>query len=56
MTLVGRRTFVGELESKDSTMPLLDYYVEAEFQSAGMRSVATAPMEAPVRFYTLTLV
>jgi hypothetical protein len=56
MTLVGRRTFVGELESKDSTMPLLDYYVEAEFQSAGVRSVATAPMEAPARFYTVTLV
>jgi hypothetical protein len=55
MKLVGRRSFVGELVSEESTSPLLDYYAEAEFQSAKVRSVATAPLEAPARFYTVTL-
>jgi hypothetical protein len=56
MTLVGRRTFVGELPSGESALSLLDYYAEAEFQSGGVRSVVTAPLEAPTRFHTVTLV
>ena len=55
MTLAGRRTFVGELTHAESASPLLDYYAEAEFQSGGVSSVATAPLEAPTRFYTVTL-
>jgi hypothetical protein len=56
MTLVGRRTFQGELLRGESALPLLDYYAEAEYQSGGMKSVVTAPLEAPTRFYTVTLV
>jgi hypothetical protein len=56
MALVGRRTFVGELPSGESALSLLDYYAEAEFESGAVRSVVTAPLEAPTRFYTATLV
>jgi hypothetical protein len=34
----------------------MDYYAEAEFQPPGAKSVVTAPLEAPARFYTVTLV
>jgi hypothetical protein len=56
MTLVGRRTYSGELVNEESTASLLHYYAEAEFRLGGTRSVATAPVEAPARFYTVTLV
>ncbi len=56
MGLVGRRTFVKELGSPRSSSPLLDYYVEAEFVGPQGRVRSTAPLEAPGRFYTVTLV
>jgi hypothetical protein len=56
MTLVGRRTFTGELVCDTSGTTLLDYYAEAEFKTEGVNSAATAPLEAPARFYTVTLV
>ena len=55
MALVGRRTFGAELTLKEAAKPLLDYYVEAEFRSRGAKVLATAPLEAPARFYTVTL-
>ena len=55
MTLVGRRTFSGELASEGPNTRFLDYFAKAEFQSAGIRSDVTAPLEAPARFYTLTI-
>jgi len=56
MNLVGRRTFVAELRSRQSASPLLDYYVEAEFARREAKVRATAPQEAPKRFYTVTLI
>jgi hypothetical protein len=56
MKLVGRRTFVTEIETPPTAAPLLDYYVKAEFRVEGTESAATAPLEAPARFYTVTLV
>jgi hypothetical protein len=55
MKLVGRRTFVTEIETAPTAAPLLDYYVKAEFRVEGTASAATAPLEAPARFYTVTL-
>lgn len=56
MGLVGRRTFVAELAAPESSSPLLDYYVEAEFVGAQGRVLTTAPPEAPGRFHTVTLI
>jgi hypothetical protein len=56
MTHVGRRTFAGELANVEPPSSLLDYYAEAEFEGGGAKSLATAPLEAPARFYTVTLV
>jgi len=56
MTFVGRRTYSGELSTGESVLPLMDYYAEAEFRSGDVTSVVTAPLEAPARFYTATLV
>jgi hypothetical protein len=56
MTLAARRTFTGELACATPTASLLDYYAEAEFKAGGIKSAVTAPLEAPARFYTVTLV
>ena len=55
MRLVGRRTFTIDLEASRSAGVLFDYYVEAEFHAPGGRVLATAPREAPERFYAATL-
>ncbi|HET7841999.1 MAG TPA: hypothetical protein VFM21_10360, partial [Terriglobia bacterium] len=55
MTPAGRRTFVAELGAGGRAIPLLDYYVEAEFEHRGTRLRRTAPAEAPRRCCTLTL-
>ncbi len=55
MKLVGRRTFVTEIETPPTAAPLLAYYVKAEFRVGGTESAATAPLEAPARFYSLTM-
>jgi len=56
MKLVERRTYEAEIEGPETASPLLDYYVEAGFHSSRLESLATAPLEAPSRFYTVTLV
>jgi hypothetical protein len=56
MTHVGRRTFAGELANEEPITCLLDYYAKAEFQAGSAKSIVTAPLEAPTRFYTVTLV
>jgi hypothetical protein len=56
MKLVGRRTYEAELKAPETVSPLLDYYVEMGFHSSPLESFATAPLEAPARFYTLTLI
>ena len=55
MRLVGRRTYAGDLECSEATKPLLDYYVEAEIHADNGTTLATAPLEAPGRSYTATL-
>jgi hypothetical protein len=55
MRLLGRRTFTIALEASRSANVLFDYYVEAEFHTPGGTGRATAPAEAPGRFYTATL-
>jgi len=56
MKLVERRTYEAEIKAPETTNPLLDYYVEAEFNSGQTETRATAPLEAPAKFYTVTLV
>lgn len=56
MGLIGRRTFVSDLAPPQTSNPLLDYYVEAEFIGPKGRIRCTAPPEAPGRFYTVTLI
>jgi hypothetical protein len=56
MKLVDRRTFTGELACDTSATSLMDYYAEAQFMAGGVKSAVTAPLEAPARFYTVTLV
>ena len=55
MKLVGRRTFVGELEAREGFKTFLDYYVNADFVFSKGTYHATAPLEAPERFYSATL-
>ncbi|HME00075.1 MAG TPA: hypothetical protein VKM93_22435 [Terriglobia bacterium] len=56
MDLAGRRTFVAELRAASGPSPLLDYYVEAEFVGPQGKARSTAPLEAPSRWYVVTLV
>ncbi|MGH9455868.1 MAG: hypothetical protein ACRD2O_18070, partial [Terriglobia bacterium] len=56
MNLAGRRTFAADIEHRNSAGPLMDYYVEARCNVAGSSKVLTAPLEAPTRCYTVTLV
>jgi len=55
MKLAGRRTYVAELEAKDVAASLMDYYVTADVAGAANPASLTAPLEAPNRFYTVTL-
>ena len=54
MTLTGRRTYASEIKWQ-GTVPLMDYYVLAEFDVGGVKKALTSPPEAPARFYTVTL-
>lgn len=56
MKLVGRRTFEGQIDASSVSGSLLDYYVLAEFASGATKLLVTAPLGAPSRYYTLTLV
>ena len=54
MSLVGRRTYASEIKWQESG-PLMDYYVQAELEVDGARKALTSPLEAPARFYSVTL-
>ncbi len=56
MKLDGRRTYTAELSWRESSSPLLDYYVMAEVDTGGAKKALTSPPEAPNRFYSVTLV
>jgi hypothetical protein len=56
MKPVGRRTFGAELKWRGSGAPLLDYYVAADLSRKGTLRTITAPFEAPIRFYSVTLI
>ncbi len=55
MNAVGRRTFMAELEGISMDAPLLEYYTRAEFPSPRGPRFATAPVGAPDKCYTVTL-
>lgn len=55
MKLVGRRTFVAELRAQEADQPLLNYFVQATCEGPQGRRRLTAPLEAPERFYTVTV-
>jgi hypothetical protein len=54
MSLARRRTYASEIKWQEAG-PLMDYYVQAEVEVGGVKKVLTSPPEAPVRFYTVTL-
>jgi hypothetical protein len=54
MSLARRRTYVGEIRWQEVS-PLMDYYVEAGVDVGGVKKALTSPLEAPARFYTVTL-
>jgi hypothetical protein len=56
MKLEQRRTYGGELHGREAAGVLMDYYVAAEVEKAGVGSILTSPPEAPQRFHTVTLV
>jgi hypothetical protein len=55
MKLEQRRTYTAELQWRETTGPLLDYYVAAEIELDGGKRTITTPPEAPRRFHTVTL-
>ncbi len=55
MELAGRRTFVKEIEAGNADSPLLEYYVEATFNSPVPNHKLTAPAGAPQQSYSVTL-
>src|SRR5208337_2925903 len=54
MSLARRRTYAGEIKWQEAS-PLMDYYVQAEVEVGGVKKALTSPLEAPARFYTVTL-
>jgi hypothetical protein len=55
MQLMGRRTFMKEIEAQKADSPLLEYYVEAEFSGSDGSHRLTAPADAPWQSYSITL-
>jgi len=55
MKLVGRRTFVADLQAQEADQPLLNYFVRATWEGPQHTTQTTAPLEAPERFYTVTV-
>jgi hypothetical protein len=55
MKLDQRRTYTAELQWRETTGPLLDYYVAAEVEADGAKKILTSPPEAPHRFHAVTL-
>jgi hypothetical protein len=56
MKLVGRRTFECVISGPEKDTNYLDYYADAQFQVLGRAVSSTAPLEAPERFYTISVV
>jgi hypothetical protein len=56
MKLEGRRTYLGELQWRETSGVLLDFYVAAEVEASGNKQTLTSPQEGPERFHTVTLV
>jgi hypothetical protein len=56
MKLEQRRTYTAELQWRETTGTLLDYYVAADVEVEGAQKTLTAPPKAPRRFNTVTLV
>jgi len=54
MSSARRRTYASEIKWQE-VGPLMDYYVQAEVEVGGVKKALTSPPEAPVRFYTVTL-
>jgi hypothetical protein len=54
MKLEGRRTYRGEIQAPGA-QGLLDYYVQSEVEGGGARKSLRCPPEAPIRYYTVTL-
>ena len=52
----GRRTYEVEIAPPTQSGSLLDFYVEARFRTRTSKTAVTAPVAAPQRFYTITLV
>jgi hypothetical protein len=55
MKLAGRKTFLAEIAAPEGEAMRLDYYVEAEFPGTGPNLKVTAPFQAPLRAYTMTI-
>jgi hypothetical protein len=55
MKLLGRRTYQAILQRPVGAGLWLDYYVMAEVEGWGGLLQLTAPVEAPTRAYTITL-
>ena len=55
MSLLQRRTYSSDLEWRQGT-PLADYYIAAEIEQGGAKTIVTCPPEAPNRYHTLTLI
>ena len=49
-------TYMADLGAQEAGEAFKDYYVAAEFDTGNGRRVLTDPLEAPARFYTVTLV
>jgi hypothetical protein len=56
MKLTGRRTYRGELQWREPSGVLLDYYVAAEVVADGNAKTLTSPPEGPQRFFSVTLI
>jgi hypothetical protein len=56
MKLEGRRTYLGEVQWRETSGVLLDFYVAAEVEVSGNKQTLTSPQEGPERFHTVTLV
>jgi hypothetical protein len=55
MSLEQRRTYTGEIQWRQVSGPLMDYYVQAHVEVDGGSKTLTCPPEAPGRCYTVTL-
>jgi hypothetical protein len=55
MKLEQRRTYAAELQWRETTGTVIDYYVAVELEGGSAKKILTAPPEAPHRYHTVTL-